>query len=97
MLPDDFRGGRLQDRIGIITDQLYGAADQRGVRRWQAPAIDVDGLAPPRLVHDRAGARQRWLDPIEVGVAPNAGEVRDRCCALASLLCERRGREECRS
>src|SRR3984893_5117345 len=97
MLLDDFCSGRLQDRIVIIAAQRYGAPDERGVRRWQAPAIDVNGLAPPRLVHDRAGPRQRWLDPIEVWVAPNAGEVRDRCCALASLLCERRGREECRS
>src|ERR1700674_4507287 len=96
MLLDDFRGGRLQDRIGMIADQLYGAADERGVRGRQAPAIDVNGLAPPRLVHDRAGTRQRWFDPIEIWVAPNAGEVRDRCRALASLLCERRGREECR-
>jgi hypothetical protein len=47
MLLDDFCSGRLQDRIGIIADQLYGAADERGVRRWQAPAIDVNGLAPP--------------------------------------------------
>jgi hypothetical protein len=65
----DFRRLGLQDRIGVIADQLVEVA----------PAV---GQA--RLVHHRTGTRWRRLEARQGWVAPYAGEIRDGCGALCT-------------
>jgi hypothetical protein len=57
----------LQNRVGVIADQLVEVGHAVGAAR---------------PVRHRAGTRCRGFEAGEVGVRPYAGEIRDRCGAL---------------
>src|SRR6516162_7938316 len=86
----DLRSPRLQDRIGVIADQLEEVAH---VLRWRpAGAGPVDDEIPeqlcdgaPRAVDQRSGARRQRLKAGDGAVDPHAGEIRDGCGALLAI------------
>ena len=81
VLLHDFRRRGLEDRVGVIADQL---AEVR------------HPVARARPVEHRAGTRQRRLKAGEKGMRPDAGEIRDRFAGSAHReLRERRTCSQC--
>jgi hypothetical protein len=63
------------------SDRLLAALEEIGLT---LTASAVAARTRQTRAADRAGARQRRFNPIEVWVAPNSGEIRERRCMLAS-------------
>ena len=76
-----FRRPGLQDRIGVIADQLKIITN-----------ASLRSLAQARPVPDRAGARQRWLQSVERCVGPYTREFRKGHGAFVSRRVLRQGR-----
>ena len=66
-----FRGLGLEDRIGVVADQLLEIGDAVG---------------KPRFVAHRAGTRDRRLEAGEIGVRPQPGQIRDRALRAGGTL-----------
>jgi len=84
----DLRCPGLQDRVGIIADQLVVVAHafhaRRKGRKGQRAGSRVPGLLrPARLVRHRARTRCRRLEPGKGRVKPDSGKARDRGGAVA--------------
>ena len=72
------RRPRLEDRIGVIADELRVVADEWNVRTGKGAPIIVHRLPPARLVRHGTRTRSRRRHAGKRKAPPGAGEIRDR-------------------